>query len=137
MLNILTSLYDQFIGFFSIQGWLDMYKSGDYSSLHTLKGLERAIGPLIPFLLIIEIVRAAFYKKFRVIDYKVQFFTYVFNAFVGQFLALAVTAFCISIFEKYSIFKTTFTWYWLIYGYIVWELSHFVYHFLAHKVRLL
>jgi sterol desaturase/sphingolipid hydroxylase (fatty acid hydroxylase superfamily) len=45
--------------------------------------------------------------------------------------------FCIGIFEKFAIIKTTFTWYWLIYGYIIWELSHFVYHYLAHKVRLL
>jgi Fatty acid hydroxylase superfamily len=28
-------------------------------------------------------------------------------------------------------------WYGLIYGYIVWELGHFIYHYLAHKVRLL
>ncbi|MFA6944853.1 MAG: sterol desaturase family protein, partial [Pedobacter sp.] len=25
---------------------------------------------------------------------------------------------------------------WFIYGYIIWELAHFVYHYLAHKVRL-
>src|SRR5690242_4175652 len=41
------------------------------------------------------------------------------------------------LFEKYAIFKTTFTWYWFIYGYIIREFSHFIYHFLAHKVRLL
>ncbi len=137
MLNIFTSLYNQVIGFLGIEGWMDMYKSGDYSPLHSLKGIESAIGPFIPFLLLFEIIRAALYRRFRVIDYKVQFFTYVFNAFIGQFLSLAVVAFCISIFEKHSIFKTTFTWYWLIYGYVAWELSHFVYHFLAHKVRLL
>jgi sterol desaturase/sphingolipid hydroxylase (fatty acid hydroxylase superfamily) len=46
-------------------------------------------------------------------------------------------AFCIGLFEKHAIFKTSFTWYWLIYGYIVWEFGHFIYHYLAHKVRLL
>jgi sterol desaturase/sphingolipid hydroxylase (fatty acid hydroxylase superfamily) len=137
MLNIFTTLYNELIGFLGIGPLIDMYKSGDYSSLHSLQGIENAIGPVIPFLLIIEIIRAAFYKKFKVIDYKVQFFTYVFNRFVGQFLSIAATAFCIGLFEKYSIIKTTFTWYWLIYGYIAWELSHFVYHYLAHKVRLL
>ena len=28
------------------------------------------------------------------------------------------------------------TWYWFIYGYIVWEFGHFLYHYWGHKVRL-
>jgi len=136
LINIFSILYDQLIGFLGIGSLLKMYQSGDYSSLHTLQGIEGAIGPFIPLLLIIEIVRAAFYKRFQVIDYKVQFFTYVFNSFVGRFISIAAVAFCIGLFEKYAIIKTTFNWYWLIYGYVVWELSHFVYHYLAHKVRL-
>src|SRR3569833_1916305 len=135
--NIFTSLYNQFTGFFGLGPLIDMYKKDDWSSLATLQGIEHAIGPVIPLLLVLEIIRAAFYKKFKVIDYKVQFLTYVFNQFAGQFIAIAATAFCIAHLEKYGIIKTSFTWYWLIYGYIAWELSHFVYHFLAHKVRLL
>src|SRR5690606_29685432 len=34
------------------------------------------------------------------------------------------------------LFQTRPTWYWFIYGYIVWEFGHFIYHFLGHKVRL-
>jgi hypothetical protein len=137
MLNIFTVLYDELMGFLGIGPLIDMYKSGDYSSLHTLQGIENVIGPLIPFLLILEIIRAALYKRFRVIHYKVQFFTYVFNSFLGRFISIAAVAFCIGIFEKFAFLKTTFTWYWLIYGYIAWEFSHFVYHYLAHKVRIL
>jgi len=137
LINIFSILHDEVIGFFGIGSLLKMYQSGDYSSLHTLQGIEGVIGPLIPILLIIEIIRAAFYKRFKVIHYKVQFFTYVFNSFVGRFISIAAITFCIGLFEKYAVIKTTFTWYWLIYGYVVWELSHFVYHFLAHKVRLL
>jgi sterol desaturase/sphingolipid hydroxylase (fatty acid hydroxylase superfamily) len=137
ILNIFSIVYDELIGFFGIGPLIDMYKSGDYSSLQTLQGIEQAIGPIIPILLIIEIIRAAFYKKFRVINYKVQFFIYVFNSFIGRFISIAAVAFCIGLFEKHAIFNTTFTWYWLIYGYVAWELSHFVYHYLAHKIRLL
>jgi sterol desaturase/sphingolipid hydroxylase (fatty acid hydroxylase superfamily) len=137
LLNIWTTLINELIGFLGIGPLLDMYKSGDYSSLHTLAGIQNALGPVIPFLLLIEIVRALLYRRFHVIDYKVQFLTYVFNRFIGQFLSIAMVAFCIGVFEKHAIFKTSFTWYWLIYGYIAWELSHFVYHYLAHKVRLL
>ncbi|HEV9036076.1 MAG TPA: sterol desaturase family protein [Puia sp.] len=137
MSKILATLYQELIGFLGIGPLLDMYHKGDYSSLHTLQGIENAIGPVIPFLLLLEIVRAAFFRRFKVIDYKVQFFTYVFNQFAGRFIAIAATAYCIALFQKHGLLRTTFTWYWLIYGYIAWELSHFVYHYLAHKVRLL
>lgn len=137
ILHFFSTIWNEIINFLGINAWLDMYKSGNYSSLHTLQGIENAIGPLIPFLLLIEIIRSAFYKRFHVLHYKVQFFTYVFNSFVGRFISIAMVIFCVGLFEKFAIIKTTFTWYWLIYGYIIWELSHFVYHYLAHKVRLL
>lgn len=137
ILNIFSGLYDQLIGFLGIGPLFDMYQSGDYSSLQTLKGIQHAIGPVIPFLLIIEIIRAALQKNLRFAHYKLQFFSYVFNSFVGRFISIAAVAFCIGHLEKFSIINTKFTWYWLIYGYVVWEFSHFIYHFLAHKVRIL
>jgi len=136
-MNLFTILYEELISFLGIESLLKIFKSGNYSSLLTLDGILSAIGPLIPVLLIIEIIRAIFYKKFRIEDYKVPFFVFVFNRFVSRFISIAAVAFCIGVFEKRAIFKTGFTWYWLIYGYIVWEFAHFMYHYLAHKVRLL
>ena len=133
----LKALYEEFISFFGIESLLKMVQTGDYSSLLTLDGIVGAIGPLIPFILVLEISRAIFYKKFKVEDYKVPFLIFVFNRFTSRFISIAAFAFCVGLFEKYAIFKTTFTWYWLIYGYIVWELGHFIYHYLAHKVRVL
>lgn len=137
ILNIFSGLYDQLIGFLGIGPLIDMYQSGDYSSLQTLKGIQHSIGPVIPLLLIFEIIRAAFQKKLRFAHYKLQFFSYVFNSFIGSFISIAAVAFCIGHLEKFSIITTKFTWYWLIYGYVIWEFSHFIYHFLAHKVRIL
>ena len=136
-MNFFETLYHEVIGFFGMNQLIEMVKSGDYSQLLTLKGILGAISPFIPLLLIIEIIRSAAYKKFKVEDYKVPFLIYVFNRFVSRFISIAAVAFCIGLFEKYAPFKTTFTWYWLIYGYIIWEFSHFIYHFLAHKVRIL
>jgi len=133
----LKILYEELISFLGIGSLIDMIKSGNYSSLLTMDGILSAIGPLIPFLLIIEILRAVFYKKFKVDDYRVPFFIFVFNRFVSRFISIAAVAFIIGLFEKHALFKTGFTWYWLIYGYIVWEFGHFIYHYLAHKVRLL
>ncbi|HRI21838.1 MAG TPA: sterol desaturase family protein [Panacibacter sp.] len=135
-MEIFKILYDELISFSGINAWLEMFKSNDYSSLHTLDGITSALSPLIPLILVIEIVRAIFYKRFSLANYKVIFFIYVFNRFVSRFISIAAVAFCIGLFQKFAIIKTGFTWYWLIYGYIVWELAHFVYHYLGHKVRL-
>ena len=135
-MGVFRILWDELIGFFGINAWIEMFKSGDYSVLLTYNGFLSAIGPLIPFLLIIEIIRALVFGKFRRKDYRVIFFIYVFNRFVSRFISIAAVAFCIGLFARYAVIKTSFSWYWLIYGYIVWELAHFVYHYLAHKVRL-
>lgn len=137
MANVFEFLYNEVISFFSIGGVIDMVKSGDYSKLHTLDGVISVVVPFVPFLLLIEIIRAAFYKKFKVDDYRVPFFIFIANRLISRVISVAAVAFCIGLFEKFAIFKTSFTWYWFIYGYIVWELAHFVYHFLAHKVRIL
>jgi sterol desaturase/sphingolipid hydroxylase (fatty acid hydroxylase superfamily) len=135
-MNIFRLVADEVKSFFGIGGLLDMYASGDYSKLLTLDGILAALGPVIPLILTIEILRAILYKRFKVEDYKIPFFIFVFNRFVSRFLSIAAVAFCIGMFEKLAIFTTSLTWYWFVYGYIVWELAHFVYHYLAHKVRL-
>ena len=136
-MNIFRILYDELTGFFGVDSWIKMWMSGNYSSLQSLDGIISAIGPLIPLLLLIEIARSILYKRFRIDNYKVPLLIYVFNRFLSRFISLTAVAYCIGLFEKHAIFKTGFTWYFLIYGYIVWEFSHFIYHYLAHKVRLL
>src|SRR5690606_40539907 len=83
-----------------------------------------------------DLIRAGFYKRFKVIDYKISFFTYVLNAFIGRVISIAMVILCIGLFERYALFQIDLTWYWFIYGYIVWEFAHFMYHFLAHKKRI-
>jgi len=129
-------LYDELIGFLGISQLIETFKTGNYSSLLTLNGLFSTISPLMPLLLLIEIARALVYKKFKVSEYKIPFLIYIVNRFVSRYISITAVAFCIGLFEKYGLIKTTFTWYWLIYGYVIWEFSHFIYHYLGHKVRL-
>lgn len=136
-MDILQTLYNEIIGFFGIGGIIKMVQSGDYSALSTLGGVQMVMGAVIPFLLLFEILRAFFYKRFKIEDYKIPFLVFVLNRFVSNFISIAAVTFCIGLLEKWAIFTTTFTWYWLIYGYIIWEFSHFVYHALGHKVRIL
>ena len=135
-MDILNLLSEEVKSFFGIGSLIDMYKKADYSKLLTLDGILAMLSPVVPLILVIEIIRALIYKKFKVEDYKVSFLIFVFNRFVSRFISIAAVAFCIAVLEKYAIIKTSFKWYWLIYGYIVWEFAHFIYHFLAHKIRL-
>ena len=135
-MEILQILYKEVVDFFSFNGLFEIFKSGDYSSLLTLNGFQRAIAPVIPVLLVIEIIRAYFYRRLTFTQYSISFFTYVFNRFISRFISIGMVGFCLGFFEPHALFKSSFTWYWLIYGYIVWEFSHFIYHYLAHKVRL-
>ncbi len=135
-MNFFTAIYDWLIGFFGVEQLIKILKSGNYHFFLTADGFFSIIRPLFPMVLFLEIIGASLYKKFKVIDYKISFFSFVFNAVIGRFIAIAVTIFCIGIFEKYAIIKTSFTWYWFIYGYVVWEFGHFIYHYLGHKVRL-
>jgi sterol desaturase/sphingolipid hydroxylase (fatty acid hydroxylase superfamily) len=137
VMSFLNAIWGEITGFFGLGNLIEILASGRYDQLLTWHGITSVLGPLIPLLLIIEIIRAASYKRFKVIEYKISFFTYVLNAFMGRLISLAMVALCIALFEKHSILKSTFTWYWFIYGYIVWEFSHFIYHYLAHKVRIL
>jgi len=134
--EIFKILYDEAVSFLGIGQMVETFKTGNYSSLLTLNGILSVISPIMPLLLLIEIVRAVVYKRFKIEEYKVPFLIFVFNRFLSRFLSIAAVAFCIGLFEKWGMIKTSFTWYWLIYGYIVWELAHFVYHYFGHKVRL-
>ncbi len=136
-MDIFHTLVDEAKSFFGINGLLDMYKAGDYSKLLTLDGILAMVSPVIPLILLLEIIRALVYKRFKVEDYKVPFIIFIFNRFVSRFISIAAVAFCIAVLEKHAIFTSSLKWYWLIYGYIIWEFSHFIYHFLAHKVRIL
>ena len=135
-MDIFQTIVKEFTDFFGVGAWVQMWKSGDYSKLATLDGLFGAVGPILPLLLVIELISAIKRKRFKIHHYKNTMLIYALNRVIGRFISIAMVAFCIGFFEPFAILKTTNTWYWFIYGYIVWELAHFVYHYLGHKVRL-
>lgn len=135
-MEFLKILYQEMLGFFSFGGLIEIIESKQYDALLTQDGIGKALGPLIPLLLVIEIIRAFFYRRLSFVQYKISFFTYVFNRFISRFISIGMVGVCIALVEPYRLFQTTFTWYWFVYGYIVWEFAHFIYHYLGHKVRL-
>lgn len=135
-MEILDTLYREVVGFFGIEQAWEILTSGNYSALRTYDGIVAIIRPIIPLLILLEFILGMIYKKPQTKVYKVNFLIYVFNRVIGRFIAIAMVVFIIGVFEKYAILHTEPTWYWFIYGYIVWEFGHFIYHYLGHKVRL-
>ncbi|HTH55576.1 MAG TPA: sterol desaturase family protein [Cyclobacteriaceae bacterium] len=135
-MEFLELIKNEILGFFSIQGVIDLIKSGNYHSLRTWGGITTAISPLIPFIVVIEMGMAFAHKKFHSTEYKIPFFIYVFNRIVGRYVSLGVMAFCLGTFQPLAIIHLPLSWYGFVLGYIAWEFSHFIYHYLAHKVRL-
>jgi sterol desaturase/sphingolipid hydroxylase (fatty acid hydroxylase superfamily) len=135
-MEVFKAIYDWMIGFFGLNDVLKIIRAGDYHSFLTYKGFVSIIAPLFPIVLVLEILMAVLQRQFKAYNYKIPFFSYVLNAIIGRFISIAAVVFLIGLLEPIALFKTTFTWYWFIYGYIVWEFGHFIYHFLGHKVRL-
>ncbi len=135
-MDILQTLYNEIIGFLGISQAWEILKSSDYTAFRTYDGIVALIYPIIPLLLLFELILGFVYKKPQTKVYKVNFLIYIFNRFVGRFIAIAMVTYIIGLLQPIAPFQTSLTWYWLIYGYIVWEFGHFLYHYWGHKVRL-
>lgn len=136
-MDLLNNLWSEIVGFFGVRQFLEILTQGEAEKFMTYEGIVALIIPVIPLLIVLELILGFIYKKPQTKVYKVIFLIYLFNRIVGRFIALGVVAFCIGVFQPLALLQTSLTWYWFIYGYIAWEFAHFIYHFLAHKVRLL
>ncbi|MCZ2473282.1 sterol desaturase family protein [Aquirufa ecclesiirivi] len=135
-MEILQAIGDWIVGFFGFDDLMEFLENKTFADFLTYDGIKVLIRPLFPITLVLEMARGLLFKSFGLGNYKIPFFSYVLNAFIGRYLSLGMTAICIGFFEPKALFHISFTWYWFIYGYIVWEFAHFIYHYLAHKVRL-
>lgn len=135
-MEILEAFYNEIIRFLGISSAWEILKEGDYSTFKTYEGIVSLIYPIIPLLLLLELILGLIYKKPQAKVYKVNFLIYLFNRIVGRFIAIAMVTFLIGVLQPIALFQANITWYWLIYGYIVWEFGHFLYHYWGHKVRL-
>ena len=136
-MNIFQILFEEAWRFLQVSQALELLQSGDLSALTTYDGLRAVIRPAIPLLLIFEAVLGLIYRKPQSKVYRVNFLIYVCNRFIGRFVSFGMVLFCIGLFQRYAPFQVSLNWFGFIYAYLVWELGHFLYHYLAHKVRLL
>jgi sterol desaturase/sphingolipid hydroxylase (fatty acid hydroxylase superfamily) len=135
-MEIFESFLNEIVSFFGIRNFFQILNSGDFASFLTYDDIVAIIQPILPLLLVLEFIMGMVHKNPQTKVYQTIFLIYVFNRFLGRFIAIAMTTICIGLFQKHAPYQTTMTWYWFIYGYIVWEFAHFIYHYLGHKVRL-
>lgn len=133
----LSALVDAIWQFFGLGELFTLIQSGDTAKLLSLEGLWAIFMPLIPLLLLAEIISALARGQFSWRHFKVPLSILLVNGVIGRFVSLSIAVAIASQVQNYALLQTEFTWYWFIYGYVVWEFSHFVYHWLGHKVRLL
>tara|TARA_B110000503_G_C7142542_1_gene411492 strand:+ start:1278 stop:2258 length:981 start_codon:yes stop_codon:yes gene_type:complete len=135
-MEVLNNLWNEIVGFFGVNQFLSILETNEFDKFLTYDGIVALIIPVIPLLLFLELFLGFVYKKPQTKVYKVIFLIYLFNRIVGRFISIGMVALCIGLLQPFAIFETSNTWYWFIYGYIIWEFAHFIYHFFAHKVRL-
>jgi len=69
--------------------------------------------------------------------YKLTFMANYLGELLGKIILLDVFWKIQPYFQHLSLFTTNFAWYSWIYAYLVWELSTWVWHYGAHRIRLL
>ncbi|MBN7136101.1 fatty acid hydroxylase [Lysobacter enzymogenes] len=127
----------ELVGFFGLGALLELLASEGYRGLLSGAGVKALLFPVIPALLVYELLRTIARRRFKLEDYKIPFLTMLANRLIGAVLSFGVVALCIALLQPLALFQVEVSGWGLVYGYVVWEFAHFVYHYLAHKVRLL
>lgn len=111
------------------------------ASFESIRGIEAVVSPIFPAILLCEIaflVWAWHRSPGRLYGaYKIPVLMYAFNWIVGLLVNVDVFLWTQRHFSALAPFTATLRAGWFFYAYVVWELSHFVYHWTCHKVRLL
>ena len=68
--------------------------------------------------------------------YKSNFLARVFNEYVSKLIIIFVYIEMMPYFQKFALFTVEKNWYGWLYAYLMWELSYWIWHFAAHRIRL-
>lgn len=137
MTEAFNAILGELVAIFSLEALIDLVVTGNYESLQTWAGFKAVLLPVIPLSVVLELALALWRRSFRLDAYKVPLMIYVVNRVLGRFVLFGVMLWTIQLVAPFQLFKVPLTWYGFIYGYIVFELSQVLSHYLSHKVRLL
>jgi len=131
------------INFFSLGGLVSIFSSQpfDVNRLLSISGVEQLIVPIFPILLVVEVAFILWVHRRSpakiYVAYKVSVAMYVVNFAIATLVNLDVLLWTQQKFFPHAPFSAPVNIFGFAYAYVVWELSHFVFHWTCHKVRLL
>ena len=99
--------------------WINFFRTTDDRSAGNIFNGMRKIGKAV------------------LVRYKSNFLARVFNEYLSKAVIIFVYLLWMPYFEKFALFKIGNTWYAWLYAYLMWELTYWLWHFAAHRVRLL
>jgi sterol desaturase/sphingolipid hydroxylase (fatty acid hydroxylase superfamily) len=68
--------------------------------------------------------------------YKSNFLAKVFNEYVSKLIIIFVYIEMMQYFKQFALFTVDRSWMGWLYAYLMWELSYWIWHYAAHRVRL-
>lgn len=135
--SLLSGAVQELWAFFGLGALAELLRAGEPQRLLSLDGLGALVTPIIPCLLLAEMLAMALRGQFHWRYFRLPLVMLVVNGVLTRALSLSIALALAAYLQPHALLETGLTWYWFLYGYLVWELSHFVYHWLGHKVRLL
>jgi sterol desaturase/sphingolipid hydroxylase (fatty acid hydroxylase superfamily) len=122
--------------FFRLKKLIEIYQKGGIEAFYNFEGIMSILAFIIMLVLIYELLVNIFVLKRGFRGFGVALLIKILNRIIAQFVIIGTFLFCVNTFKPFSIMQLPITWYSVIYGYIVWEFGHFLYHYWGHKVRL-
>jgi sterol desaturase/sphingolipid hydroxylase (fatty acid hydroxylase superfamily) len=68
--------------------------------------------------------------------YKSNFLAKVFNEYISKLIIIFVYIEMMPFFQQFALFTVEKNWYGWLYAYLMWELTYWIWHYAAHRVRL-
>lgn len=136
-MEILNALLTEFLDFFRLGGLYNILKSGNYSSLKTVSGLIALLTPLAPLVIFGEMGLLLFVSRKSIKGYKINLLVIFVNRVLGHLVSFSVILFCYGAVSSYAFFTVSWSGLWCVYAFVSYELGTYIYHYSAHKVRIL
>lgn len=130
---------NDFLGISPVFALVDIHPIG-WHTLLTIDGFAALTAPVFPAILVME---AAFLciryrrdpkKVFRA--YKVPMFTWWFHAITRALVSLTLASSLYFAISSHAPFHVPLTWYGFAYSFVAWSLGHYVWHWMAHRMRI-
>ena len=68
--------------------------------------------------------------------YKSTFLAKVFNEYISKLIIIFVYIEMMPFFQQFALFTVDRSWYGWLYAYLMWELTYWIWHYAAHRVRI-